>query len=45
MKPVSEFYNNLPKKQCAHCGTLMDEQAESYTTACPECEEKETSPV
>ncbi|WCK55923.1 protein YhfH [Aneurinibacillus sp. Ricciae_BoGa-3] len=45
MKPVSEFYNNLPKKQCANCGTVMDEQAESYKTQCPQCEGKDNYPA
>jgi hypothetical protein len=45
MKPVSEFYNNLPKKQCAKCGTVMDEQAESYNPHCPQCEGKDNYPA
>jgi hypothetical protein len=38
MIPVSEFYNNLPKKTCARCGAVLSEQAESYKTECEEWE-------
>lgn len=34
MIPVSEFYNNLPKKTCARCGVELSEQAESYMSEC-----------
>ncbi|BAU29174.1 YhfH-like protein [Aneurinibacillus soli] len=34
MIPVSEFYNNLPKKTCARCGAELSEQAESYMAEC-----------
>ncbi|WP_152667880.1 protein YhfH [Aneurinibacillus tyrosinisolvens] len=45
MQPVSEFYNNLPRKSCAHCGAVMSEQAESYKTSCDECEAKNNYPA
>ncbi|GEN36520.1 MULTISPECIES: protein YhfH [Aneurinibacillus] len=40
MIPVSEFYNNLPKKTCARCGVVLSEQAESYKSECEDCHNK-----
>jgi hypothetical protein len=35
-KPM-DFFRSLPAKQCAECGELIEEQAESYLTECDRC--------
>ncbi|GAB7386870.1 protein YhfH [Bacillaceae bacterium] len=37
MAPVLEFFRNLPKKICAVCGKVMQEQADCYANECFEC--------
>ncbi len=32
-----EFFRSLPKKVCAECGQVMEEQAESYMMECDHC--------
>jgi hypothetical protein len=32
-----EFFRDLPKKECAECGQIMEEQAESYMMECDHC--------
>lgn len=32
-----EFFKELPKKLCAECGQIMEEQAESYMMECDHC--------
>jgi len=34
---VIEFFRNLPKKKCTHCGFEMIEQADCYSNLCDEC--------
>lgn len=36
---VVEFFKNLPPKQCATCGELIEEQHECYGTQCNSCTE------
>jgi hypothetical protein len=37
MKPVMEFYMNLPRKICVECGCEIEEQHESYLYECERC--------
>ena len=37
MMNVVEFFRNLPKKKCNHCGFEMVEQADCYGNICDEC--------
>ncbi|UOR13188.1 protein YhfH [Halobacillus amylolyticus] len=37
MMNVLEFFRNLPKKQCASCGNVIQEQADCYGNLCDEC--------
>ncbi len=37
MIPVVEFFENLPEKYCARCGSVIQEQADCYNTVCHEC--------
>ncbi|WP_394236498.1 protein YhfH [Niallia oryzisoli] len=32
-----EFFRELPKKICAECGQIIEEQAESYLMECDRC--------
>lgn len=33
----TEFFKNLPPKQCVDCGTEIKEQHESYLNQCEHC--------
>ncbi|MFD1739132.1 protein YhfH [Bacillus salitolerans] len=33
----TEFFKNLPPKQCRECGKVMEEQHECYTSQCEDC--------
>ncbi|RBW67380.1 protein YhfH [Bacillus taeanensis] len=33
----TEFFRNLPAKQCTKCGNKMKEQHESYSNECEDC--------
>lgn len=35
---VIEFFRNLPKKMCAHCGEEIIEQADCYKNICEQCD-------
>ncbi|PYI55843.1 protein YhfH [Paenibacillus flagellatus] len=37
LPPAHQFFETLPQKQCAKCGTVMEEQSECYTHVCVEC--------
>lgn len=37
MKPIAEFYRNIPNKECACCGREFEEQHESYLFECERC--------
>ncbi|WP_082090134.1 protein YhfH [Bacillus thermotolerans] len=39
VKSIVEFFKNLPSKQCVKCGSLIEEQHESYIHTCDECTE------
>jgi Zn finger protein HypA/HybF involved in hydrogenase expression len=32
-----EFYRNIPRKSCIHCGQEYNDQYECYTMVCPQC--------
>jgi len=32
-----EFFRQLPQKECAECGEMIEEQAESYLMECDHC--------
>ncbi|QKS71317.1 YhfH family protein [Paenalkalicoccus suaedae] len=34
----SEFFRNLPPKQCTKCGSHLDEMHESYVQECDSCQ-------
>lgn len=36
----TEFFRNLPLKECAKCGKVVKEIHEYYSNKCPDCEEK-----
>ncbi|MBD2865181.1 MULTISPECIES: protein YhfH [Paenibacillus] len=42
---VNQFFDSLPKKQCAKCGTVMEEQSECYMHVCTECSGEKTYPL
>nr|WP_091656544.1 protein YhfH [Alteribacillus iranensis] len=37
MKKITEFFRNLPPKQCTDCGEVIEEQHESYMNQCDKC--------
>ncbi|SDH08677.1 YhfH-like protein [Alteribacillus persepolensis] len=37
VKKITEFFRNLPPKQCEDCGDVMDEMHESYMNKCDKC--------
>ena len=37
MTPSTEFFKNLPAKQCTDCGEEINEQHESYLNQCDKC--------
>ena len=37
MTPSTEFFRNLPAKQCTDCGEVIQEQHESYLHQCDKC--------
>ncbi|MCQ6275597.1 YhfH family protein [Bacillus sp. V3B] len=37
LKSPVEFFRDLPKKECAECGQIIEEQAESYMMECDRC--------
>ncbi|WP_170006666.1 protein YhfH [Bacillus fonticola] len=37
MKPVLEFFRQLPPKVCHQCGEKIDEQADCYQNTCHRC--------
>ena len=41
MQPISEFYKNIPAKQCIKCGDHFEEQYESYALDCMRCINKD----
>lgn len=42
---VNQFFDSLPKKQCAKCGSVMEEQSECYMHVCTECSGEKTYPI
>jgi len=36
MEPL-DFYRRISRKSCESCGTVIKEQAESYTSLCEKC--------
>jgi hypothetical protein len=36
----TEFFRNLPPKECAKCGDKIEEMHESYSNECTHCESK-----
>ncbi|MFC0274589.1 protein YhfH [Metabacillus herbersteinensis] len=34
---ITEFFRNLPTKQCHECGKEIEEQHECYGNSCNEC--------
>ena len=34
---VVEFFRNLPPKECAECGNVIEEQHECYSNKCEHC--------
>ncbi|MDQ0232221.1 protein YhfH [Metabacillus malikii] len=37
---ITDFFRNLPKKQCKECGNEMEEQHECYSHTCNSCIEQ-----
>jgi hypothetical protein len=37
---AKQFFESLPQKQCARCGSVMEEQSDCYTHVCDECRER-----
>ncbi|MBY7143059.1 YhfH family protein [Virgibacillus sp. NKC19-3] len=35
---VVEFFRNLPRKKCAHCGHDIHEKADCYINLCDDCD-------
>ena len=38
MLGLVEFFKNLPKKKCHHCGNNIVEKADCYGNVCDECD-------
>lgn len=38
MMNIIEFFRNLPKKYCSHCGIAMNEKADCYGNICDDCD-------
>jgi hypothetical protein len=38
VKNILEFFRNLPKKQSAECGQVIEEQADCYSNKCDHCQ-------
>jgi len=34
----TEFFSNLPPKECAKCGEVVEEMHECYSNECLDCE-------
>ncbi|OLN23815.1 YhfH family protein [Domibacillus antri] len=34
---IVEFFKNLPAKQCASCGSQIEEQHDCYSNTCHSC--------
>lgn len=37
LENVIEFFKNLPPKNCATCGEVIEEQHECYSNNCDKC--------
>ena len=37
LQSSTEFFKNLPKKECPECGQIVEEQHESYIMECDHC--------
>ena len=37
LQSSTEFFKNLPKKECPECGQIVEEQHESYLMECDHC--------
>ena len=40
LQSSTEFFKNLPKKECPECGQIVEEQHESYIMECDHCLQK-----
>ncbi|WP_082087915.1 protein YhfH [Domibacillus indicus] len=38
---IVEFFKNLPAKQCASCGSHIEEQHDCYSNVCTDCTSKD----
>ena len=43
LQSSTEFFKNLPKKECPECGQIVEEQHESYIMECDHCLRQEKS--
>ena len=45
IQSLVQFFSVLPEKHCHSCGKVIEEQADCYTSVCPDCEDTPYYPI